>query len=192
MRVVTPASIRRICGLLLLSAFAAIPAHGQESRLQITNLDKLTAKASEVVDVNIEGAVLQLAINLLSSKKPNEAKIKEIIQGLKGVYVKSFEFEQAGQYSEADVEPIRSQLRGPGWSRIVGVISKKGSENVEVYTKTEGTSLVALAIIAAEPKELTIVNIVGPIDLDKLRELEGNFGIPHLDFEKKKKNPEEE
>jgi hypothetical protein len=30
----------------------------------------------------------------------------------------------------------------------------------------------------AEPTELTVVNIVGPIDVAKLGELEGHFGIP--------------
>ena len=39
-----------------------------------------------------------------------------------------------------------------------------------------------LAIIAAEPKELVIVNIVGPIDLEKLSQLEGIFGIPDLNI----------
>jgi hypothetical protein len=38
-----------------------------------------------------------------------------------------------------------------------------------------------LAIIASEPREFTIVNIVGSIDLAKLHRLEGKFGIPRLD-----------
>ena len=37
-----------------------------------------------------------------------------------------------------------------------------------------------IAVIATEPTHLTIVNIVGPIDLEKLSALEGNFGIPEL------------
>jgi len=34
-----------------------------------------------------------------------------------------------------------------------------------------------------DPKELTVVNIVGPVDLSKLSKLEGNFGVPDLDIE---------
>lgn len=41
--------------------------------------------------------------------------------------------------------------------------------------RTEG-----VAIIAAEPKQLTIVNIVGPIDLAKLAQLQGQFGVPQV------------
>ena len=35
-------------------------------------------------------------------------------------------------------------------------------------------------MIASEPREFTIVNIVGSIDIDKLAKLEGQFGIPQV------------
>jgi hypothetical protein len=41
-----------------------------------------------------------------------------------------------------------------------------------------------LAVIATEPRQLTIVNIVGAIDLDKLHRLEGRLGVPKLPSEK--------
>ena len=46
------------------------------------------------------------------------------------------------------------------------------------------------AVISAEPKEFTVVNIVGPINLEKLTKLEGQFGVPDLGIEqaKPKKN----
>jgi hypothetical protein len=40
-----------------------------------------------------------------------------------------------------------------------------------------------LAIIASEPREFTIVNIVGNIDLADLHNLEGKFGVPELGIE---------
>jgi hypothetical protein len=42
--------------------------------------------------------------------------------------------------------------------------------------------IAGLVVIAAEAKELTIVNIVGPIDLDQLSRLGGQFGIPKVDL----------
>lgn len=44
----------------------------------------------------------------------------------------------------------------------------------------EGNASGALAILVVEPAELTVVNIVGPIDLAKLAALQGQFGIPPL------------
>ena len=43
-----------------------------------------------------------------------------------------------------------------------------------------GAEISGLAVLAADPKEITVVNIVGPVDLEKLTELEGNFGVPEL------------
>ena len=109
----------------------------------------------------------------------------EMIEGLKGIYVKSFEFETEGQYLAADLEPIRAQLRGAGWTRLVNVVSKKEG-NVEVYLQFAGEMVNGLAVLHTDDKELTVVNIVGPVDLDKLAQLEGQMGIPDLGIESPK------
>ena len=46
-----------------------------------------------------------------------------------------------------------------------------------------GGQISGLALLASDPKEITVVNIVGPVDLDKLSQLEGNFGVPELNIE---------
>jgi hypothetical protein len=48
---------------------------------------------------------------------------------------------------------------------------------------TAGEQISGLAVLAVDPKELTIVNIIGPVDLNKLSQLEGQFGVPELDIE---------
>jgi hypothetical protein len=152
--------------------------------LQISSLDKLGEKAVESIDVTIDERLLRLAATFLSSKRsPDEAKIKELVAGLKGVYVKRFVFEREGEYAGGEVEGIRSQLNASTWSKVVGVKSRKG-QNVDVYIMSEGSVVKGLAVLAAQPKEITVVNIVGPIDLDKLMQLEGHLGIPRLGLEK--------
>jgi hypothetical protein len=71
----------------------------------------------------------------------------------------------------------------------VNVTSKKEG-NVEVYMLFNGDQVGGLAVLYSEEKELTVVNIVGPVSLDKLAELEGQFGVPELGIEKTKKNNE--
>jgi hypothetical protein len=51
---------------------------------------------------------------------------------------------------------------------------------------TDGSSIGGLAVLAADPTELTVVNLIGPVDLEKLRALEGSFGIPELEIESTK------
>src|ERR1041385_9506998 len=181
----------RVLALLASLIFAsAATVLAQDGHIQTSNLDYLTAKASGTVDVNIDEHLIQLTAKFLSSKDPDEATVKQIVNGLKGIYVKSFEFDTESQYSNADLESIRSQLRGPGWSRIVNVTSRKEG-NVEVYLMTSGTRVSGLAVLAFEPKELTVVNIIGPVDLEKLTQLEGQFDIPDLEINKPKAKREE-
>jgi hypothetical protein len=170
--------------ILGLLALAAPPAQAQDARLQINHLDKFNSTATELIDVTVDQNLLQLAAKFLKPERsPDEAKIKELISNLKGVFVKRFAFDQPDGFTESDVEPIRSQLRAPGWSRIVGVRSRKNREiNVDVYIMTEGSIIKGFAALVVEPRALTVVNIVGPIDLDKLTQLEGRFGIPKLDL----------
>jgi hypothetical protein len=163
----------------------------QEIKLP-ANLDQLAAKASNVVDVTMDGPLLQLAGRFLSDKDPDEAHVKKMIAGLKGIYVRSLEFENRGEYQESDVEQLRAQLKAPGWTRVVGVRSKKDGENAEVFLKNDGTSVGGLVVLVANPKELTIVNIVGTINPEDIRDLGGHFGIPKVDLKDQKNNKKED
>ena len=177
---------------LILSLLIALPlmVQAQDSRLQLGSLDHLAAKANQTVDVSVDERLMKMAAKVLSDKDADEREVKKLVEGLKGIYVKSFEFDTEGQYTAADLETIRTQLRGPGWTRLVNVISKKEG-NLEVYLLFNGDAVGGLAVLHSDLKEFTVVNIVGPVDLDKLASLEGQFGVPELGIEKTKKNDEQ-
>ncbi len=175
-----------ITGLLVVTA--ALTVQAQEPRIQTVSLDHLVAKASRTIDVNVDGRLMKMAAKLLSDKDAEEKEVKLLVAGIKGIYVKSFEFEADGQYTAADVESIRSQVRGPSWSRMVNVTSKKDG-GLEVYLSFQGELVNGLAVIATDDREFTVVNIVGPVDLDKLAKLEGQFGVPDLGIETTKAKP---
>ena len=193
MKLVNIKSLKVISLLILFSATASWTAQAQDVRLQLTDLDKLEARATNTVDVTVDGKMLHIALPFLDSKNPKEAAIKDLIAGLKGIYVKVFEFDKEGEYSTADVDSVRTQLRAPNWSRMAGVKSRKDGENVEVYMMMTpgGGQIGGIAVIATEPKQLTVVNIVGMIDLEKLVKLSGKFGIPSIDVNTDNKEPKE-
>lgn len=172
----------KVFGQMMLGvmlACIALPCVAQNGKLQLQNLEKLSSKAAEVNDVTLDGALLQLAAKFLDAEGDSESReIKEMVRNLKGIYVKNFEFDEPNQYSQADVEAIRTQLAAPGWQRIVTSRNKRNHENDEVYLLKEGEKVTGVAILVAEARELTVVNIVGPIDFEKLGELGGHFGIP--------------
>src|SRR5262245_40436842 len=195
-------SMRALLVSSMLSLVAAAPAFAQDrAKIDMSSLDKFADRADKVITVTVDEQTLRLAAAFLNDKKPDEARIKELILGIKGVFVKRFEFENEGEYTIGDVESIRSQLILPGWSSVANVRSKRAG-NYDVSLMSEGTVIKGLAVLAAETRAFTVVNIVGPIDIAKLAELEGKFGIPHFGLEqipgvnvtdkKKDKNPEPE
>lgn len=165
--------------LAIIVIFAALPGFAQPGKLELRNLEKLAGRAAEVNDVTLDGPLLQLAAKVMdSSHDPDAAQVRDLIKDLKGIYVKNFEFDEPNQYSQSDVEAIRAQLTAPGWQRIVQSRSKRTGENDEIYLLKQGEKVAGVAILVAEAKELTVVNIVGPVDMEKLGELGGHFGIP--------------
>jgi len=168
--------------MLLLFCGAAISSKAQSAKLQLDQLDALANRASNTVEVKLDEHLLQMTRKIFSDKDPEEKKINEILQKVKGIYVKSFSFEKENEYAPAEVDSVLSQLRGAGWNKIVGVRSKKEGENVDVYINQLGDQINGLAVVCMNLKEFTIVNIVGPVDLDKLSDLEGSFGVPDLDI----------
>ena len=181
-------SLKLVPALFLVFAAAAATARAQGAKLQMDQLDVLANKASETLNVSIDEHLMQTTARIFSGK--DDVEIRELLKGIKGIYVKSFTFEKEGEYTRTEVDSILAQLRGNAWSKIVSVTSKKDGDNVEVYLLTQGDQIEGLAVISAEPKEFTVVNIVGPVNLEKLSKLEGQFGVPDLGIEptKPKKN----
>lgn|SRR5277367_2485047 len=164
--------------ILLLAA--AIAARAQDFKIP-PDVEKLSAKAKETVEVTMDGPMLHWASKFLSAEDPEEAKCAKLVANLRGIYVRSFEFDKDGAYTAEEVDQLRAQVRQPGWTKIVGVRSKRDGENVDVFFKLENDKMAGIVVIDAEPRELTFVSIVGPIDVDQLADLGGEFGIPHLD-----------
>jgi Domain of unknown function (DUF4252) len=175
--------MRRSLSVAMIGAGVALTLGAQDVKMPF-NLERLAEHATETVDVTLDSSMLQLASRFLSKDDPDQMHVKQLVSKLKGVYVRSFEFDKDGQYSKVDVEAIRSQLKAPSWTRIVGVKSTKG-ENSEIYLRKNGDQIAGLVLINAEPKELTIVHIDGDIDPQELSELGGHMGIPKMDKSRK-------
>ena len=182
----------RIAPVMLLLLFGgAVTSRAQSGKLQLDQLDALTNRASNTVDVKLDENLMQVTRKLFS-KDTDDAEIKELLKNVKGIYVKSFSFEKENSYLPAEIDSVMSQLRGGGWSKIVGITSKKENENVEVYLMMVADQITGLAVVCLNPKDVTVVNIVGPIDLEKLSQMEGSFGIPDLDLAKPKAKKDNE
>jgi hypothetical protein len=166
--------------LTLTLILAALPASAQRINLDFPDL---ADRATEVVDVTLDANMLKLAAKFLSGKDTDERAVREMIGGLESIYVRSYEFAKEGEYDRSLIDKVKSQL-GPSWKPLVTVRSKT-KENVNIMADMHGDKVTGLVIIATEPREFTIVNINGPIDIDRLAELSGQFGIPEMRKERK-------
>jgi hypothetical protein len=182
--------------VVIIAALAAssLVAHGAQDtpsasgRLRLDSLERLAPRAKETVNIEIDGFLIKFAGSILSDDEADERAVKEIISGLKGVYVRSYEFKKEGEFSDADIVGIREQLRAPGWSRIVDVKSLGVElDDDEIYVATNGGRVEGLVLLDIEPKEVTVINIVGSLDIEKLKKLEGNLGIPRIHIKRKKR-----
>ncbi|MEK6282801.1 MAG: hypothetical protein AABN95_20790 [Acidobacteriota bacterium] len=143
----------RLFTVLLPLVFLTITTHAQESaRIKLESLDKLATKATEVV------------------RKEEKPKSGDGV-----VYVRCFEFREAGDYKETDLQEIRAQLQTPNWSRFMRVDAKDvdpdENETVEIYVfgRRAGSDIFSgMTIIATQPKELAVVNIVGQGNINEI------------------------
>jgi hypothetical protein len=144
-------------------------------------LESLSRIAREAVDVTMDSSMLRFAEKFLSDKDVDEAKAKRALKGVNRLQVKVLEFDQRHVYSMSDLDEVRSQVRGPGWSKMIEVMSRD-EENVEVYTRFMAGEVAGMVVLVAEPRELSIIQIDGPIRVEDLAALSGRAGLPHFAF----------
>jgi len=153
-----------------------------EGALSNVDLTKLEKQASERVTVLLSKPMIEFAAKLLPHDDGDTQKLQSLIKNLDGIYVRVFSFADQKAYAQSDVDAIRKQL-GTGWSKMVEV---RGEDNVDFYVKREGDKIKGFVLIAAEPLELTLVNIQGSIQPEQLSELQGFAGIPRGIFKPEK------
>ncbi|HEX8337761.1 MAG TPA: DUF4252 domain-containing protein [Pyrinomonadaceae bacterium] len=177
--------------ILVTAALAVVtPALAQSQaagRLRLDSLERLAPKAAETVNIEIDGFLIKFAGSILSDNDEEERAVKELVEGLRGVYVRSYEFKSSGEFSEGDVAQVREQLRAPGWSRVLDV-ETRGLDfgDAEVYVATAAGRVEGFALLVVGPRELTVVNIVGSVDLDKLRRLGDKLNLPRVRVKRKR------
>lgn len=177
----------------VLLTLAAIAANGQDpARLHYDKLNGLENRARDVVEVNVDGKILELAKRVTGKLNDEKAKkVAQAISGLRGIYVRVYNFEKENEYNVADIDQIRAQLNSPGWERLANVRSKHNNQRVDVYTMFTGDKMDGVAVMISESRRVALVNVIGMIDIEMLAELSGKLNIPNIDIVRDKDEPKE-
>jgi hypothetical protein len=176
-----------IIGILFVVACAAMNTcvGAQDAKLSFERLNGLETKARDVVEVNVDGKLLDLAKRVTTKLNDKDARtVGQAISGLKGIYVRVYNFAEPGQYDVNDLDQIRAELNNPSWQRVANVRSKKDNQKVDIYTMFTGDQMSGAAVVISGDRSVALVNVIGTIDIDALVELSGRMNIPKMEIER--------
>jgi hypothetical protein len=181
----------RILAFVLGAAALTAPLLAQNSPLPLPPpVEKeLAARASNVTEGTLGKNMLGFAARFMNGKDKDEAATRQLIQGLDGIYVREYTFDKDGQYSIEEIDKLRQYFETSEWSPLVRERERKGAESTDVMVKLVNGESHGMFILTVEPRELTIVLILGPIHMDELGKLKGLGGLGALgSVEKSTKN----
>jgi hypothetical protein len=172
----------RIIALVLGAAALAAPALAQTAQLPAPPpIEKeLAARASDVTEVTLGKNMLAFAAKFMNGKDKDEAATRQLIDGLDGIYVREYEFDKEGQFSLEEIEQLRKYFETSEWTPMVRERERKTGETTDVMVKLVNGEAHGMFILEVEPKELTIVLILGPIRMEDLGKLKGMAGLGAL------------
>jgi Domain of unknown function (DUF4252) len=168
--------------LLFVGIFSASSALAQASPLPLPPpVEKeLAARASNVTEVTLGKNMLAFAAKFMNGKDQDEAATRRLIEGLDGIYVREYEFDKEGEYSMDDIQKLRQYFETTEWSPMIHEHERKSGETTDVMVKLVNGETHGMFILAVEPKELTIVLILGPVRMEDLGKLKGIGGLGAL------------
>ena len=155
-------------------------AAAQAGKLVIPDFGDLARKATNSVDITLDGDMLKSASHLMGAaggRNGADSDVSGVVAGLRAITVRSFTFDRPDMYSQQAVEGVLAQVDVPGWKKVISVRNK--GERVEIHMR-ENSEDGGLLIVTEEPMELTIVNIAGKVNMDQLRQLQGHMGVPNM------------
>jgi len=168
----------RLFAATLVCIVIPMLAVAQNPQLKLPSFAGLQQKATESVDITIGSFALGIMGRLMDDDDQDSAAMKKLIGGLKSIQVRNYQFAADFTYSKDDIDSVRSQLSGPAWTQLMQIHDQKKHEDVGVYVAMDNHKVTGFAVLASEPREFTIVNIVGAVDLEKMADLQKQLGLP--------------
>jgi hypothetical protein len=157
------------CLLLLLAPCAPAAAAPPDA------LADLEGRADEVVRIHMNAATLAALSRAIPSDTGEDARFFEALSGASGINVVSLSFHDGAMPAPEDVEAVRASAVPAGWTRFLSSRSTDPDEMMAGYAGPGG-----LALVTAEPGEITAVHIDGVFPASAVPLLSHQFGLPAI------------
>lgn len=167
--------LRLFAALAVLCLSACASTRGND--VSIPHLANLKSHATESFDFKLGPVRLALARWLVGmGHDADAAEVRETLKACTAVRVRHYEFASGFEYPVEDIDAIRAHLSGHGWSSMVTVRDRKAKENTDVFIRLDHEKITGLFVLNSEPREFTLVSVVGSFDPTQIDRLRTQFG----------------
>ncbi|WP_031499347.1 DUF4252 domain-containing protein [Bryobacter aggregatus] len=149
-----------------------------EQALDLGALKGLEDKAKEATSIDLGPDQLKLMMGFANDGGSKD--LQNLARTIELVQVRTYEFDKENMYSLADMEALRAKVKNSDFVPFLSVKEKKGF--TEILMRKGPKGLRGFVLLSAEPREITVINIVGDLDLNSLSKLSGKFGIPEINL----------
>jgi uncharacterized protein DUF4252 len=146
-----------------------IAATASAQQLDLKALDKYADSAKSKTEINMDESMLKAAATSLSDKQKDEKIARKSVEGLKGFYLRAYEFNDTFVLNLEELKPLVDQLKAPDWKPLLR--NKEAKEQTEIWMHYTNGMADGMVLIAAEPHELTVINGIGVTNLNDLKAL---------------------
>ena len=150
----------------------------QPPALKLPPLGDMQRDAVESVNITLGPLALGFARFVMRHADEHDshaAAVNQVLRGVTNVQVHNFRFKSDHVYTQTELDSLRAQLTSSEWHQLVQVRDHDKHEDVDIYCALENNMITGLVILAAEPREFTLVNIAGEIDPNQIAALRSTF-----------------
>lgn len=128
-------------------------------------------EAEKVMDLSLGPLLLGIA----RMATEDDPETQAILQDLRGVRIRSYEWRQDTPALAARVDRIAAELGQQGWSPVVQINDKE--ERLHLLIKTRDERMQGMALVIMEQQELVLLNLMGSFDPDRTGEMVAGLGM---------------
>ena len=161
-----------IPGIVLFLAASIAPA--QKKHLWPAPVEQeLAAKADYVTELTLDKNMLSASADLLE-RKDKAADLQRLVKGLESIYLRDYQFEKDGAYTQSDIDKLRKHYTTPAWIPALEHQELPQGGTLDVALDADKEKVSGIFMVLRRPRHVSFVYIVGAIslvDIESMKEM---------------------
>ena len=142
----------------------------------VESLDAL-APESLNIEINLRGPMIKFVAMATADEDP---EFSELVSELEAITVRIAELDAAdGAKIRPQLSDAAHRLAAGGWETMVRV--REEDEEIHIFTRMLDEEMQGMTVLTLDTDEVTLINLVGKIDLAGLAHLARGLDVPQLE-----------